>query len=213
MGLPADGLETLILTHFHFDHLGGFFMLLQGWSMAGRTAPLDVHLPEWGIPPIRQLLDASLHWDLKSPFEINWHPLVAGESFGVGTMSITPFATSHQAHWLEKETGKPDGAFETFGLVMEVDEKRLVHSADLGGVEDLSHVLELPADLLVCEMAHVTVEDLVSLGNSARLGHLAAVHLPPDLWERKEAIGEQLGRSLPEVYVSIPEAGDELVLE
>src|SRR5512137_2557480 len=41
-GLSADQLHTLVLTHFHPDHMSGVPNLLMGLWLMGRTRPLAI---------------------------------------------------------------------------------------------------------------------------------------------------------------------------
>ena len=44
-GLPWDAIDEIFLSHFHFDHLGGFFLLMQGMWLEKRRKPLPVAMP------------------------------------------------------------------------------------------------------------------------------------------------------------------------
>jgi UDP-N-acetylmuramyl pentapeptide phosphotransferase/UDP-N-acetylglucosamine-1-phosphate transferase/ribonuclease BN (tRNA processing enzyme) len=45
-GIKADDLDAIFITHYHPDHVGGLFILLQMLYLQGRTKSLPVFLPE-----------------------------------------------------------------------------------------------------------------------------------------------------------------------
>ena len=62
-GVQPDDLDGIILSHLHCDHVGGFFMLMQGFWLDQRTRDLTVHMPEEGREPVRRMLDAAYIFD------------------------------------------------------------------------------------------------------------------------------------------------------
>lgn len=46
MGMSADELDAIFITHYHPDHIGGVFILLQMLYLQGRSKPLALFLPE-----------------------------------------------------------------------------------------------------------------------------------------------------------------------
>ena len=50
--------------------------------------------------------------------------------------------------------------FNAFSFLFEHNGLRVGHSADLGKPDDLEPMLEKPLDLLVCELAHFSPEDM-----------------------------------------------------
>ena len=62
-GVQPDDLDGILLSHLHCDHVGGFFMLIQGFCLDRRTRDLTVHMPEEGLEPVRHMLDAAYIFD------------------------------------------------------------------------------------------------------------------------------------------------------
>ena len=63
--------------------------------------------------------------------------------------------------------------------------KRLIYSGDLGSAEDLRGVLDKPADLLICELAHFPPEELIGVLRGAQIGTLCLTHVSTELDERR----------------------------
>src|SRR5713101_2397913 len=60
VGLSPDVIDSIFISHLHSDHAGGFFMLMQGFWLAGRKKDLPVYLPACGVRPVRDVLRAAL---------------------------------------------------------------------------------------------------------------------------------------------------------
>ena len=71
-GIGPDAIDRVFLSHLHSDHLGGFFMLIQGFWLGKREKPLTVHLPAEGLEPVRRLLRAAYLFDGLLPFDLHF---------------------------------------------------------------------------------------------------------------------------------------------
>src|SRR5690349_2787874 len=94
-GLSYDAIDAIFLSHLHSDHIGGFFMYMQGMWLEGRRKPLRVYLPGKAIKPLREMLKTVFLFDEVLPFQLQLLPLHNGKSVSVGQVRITPFYTTH----------------------------------------------------------------------------------------------------------------------
>src|ERR1044071_5438278 len=62
-GLSYDAVDGIFISHLHADHIGGFFMLMQGFWLEGRKRDLSMHLPGGSVKPLRAMLQPSLLFD------------------------------------------------------------------------------------------------------------------------------------------------------
>jgi hypothetical protein len=121
------------------------------------------------------------------PFRLRFVPLRAGEPVVAGGARVTPFPTTH-LHSLQAAFQKnyPVG-FECYSFLIEAGRLRIVHSADLGAPEDLAPMLEGTVDLLLCELAHFSIEDLFRYLHGRDIKRIAFVHLAKKYWENIKA--------------------------
>lgn len=196
-GLSYEKIDALLLSHMHFDHTGGFFMLMQGFWLERRIKKLPVHLPAHGIEPMRNLLDAACLFQeiLSFPLEFRaWRdrqPLRQGEIF------ITPFLTSH-LQGFEKSYGKNyPGNFESYCFLLEGNGLRVGHSADIGQPSDLDPLVASPLDLLVVELAHYQPEELFSYLKNVSVRKIVFTHVGRPHWENMEALRKLAASMLP----------------
>jgi phosphoribosyl 1,2-cyclic phosphodiesterase len=79
IGEPADGLDAVVISHEHTDHISGLRMLA-----------LDAKLPIYISRPTRDVLswDISIH---------SIEHFAASEKFTIGDIEVTPFPVPHDA--------------------------------------------------------------------------------------------------------------------
>jgi ribonuclease BN (tRNA processing enzyme) len=88
-----------------------------------------------------------------------------------------------------------------------------VYSGDLGSPKDLHAILEKPVDLLICELAHFSPDELVSALRDASIGTLCLTHISNDLQERRGEIQMLFESELPGTEsVYLPEDGENIDL-
>ena len=90
-GVSAYRLHTVLLTHYHGDHILGLPDLLQTLSSLGRTAPLTVVGPA-GLEAVAAPM-AALAGPL--PFAVHWRQ-AGQEPFAAGPLTVTPFPLEHR---------------------------------------------------------------------------------------------------------------------
>jgi|TARA_B100000959_G_C14971397_1_gene619870 ribonuclease Z len=176
-GVQPDDLDGILLSHLHCDHVGGFFMLVQGFWLDQRTRDLTVHMPQEGLKPVRRMLDASYIFEELLAFNLDFKEISTGDTFHVGDIRITSYPTTHLAQLRESFTEKYPAKFEAFCFLMETDNATVGHSADIGALKDLEPLLQKPVDLLVCELAHVKPDELFTFLSNKKIGHVAFTHI------------------------------------
>lgn len=181
--LESDAIDRVFLSHLHSDHVGGFFMLLQGFWLGQRRKPLRVHLPADGIAPLRQMLKAAYLFDELFKFELIFEPLEAGRTVQHGMMEVTPYRTTHLDRLRRKFQGKHAGDYAAYSFLIEGGGFRIGHSADLGAVDDLEPLLRQPLDLLVCELSHFTPRRLFGYLRNRDIRQIVFTHLGRRYWE------------------------------
>jgi hypothetical protein len=204
--------DRILLSHLHADHVGGFFMFIQGLWLEKRRRALQVHLPTDGIEPIRRMLEAGCLCDEILPFRLGFEPLLDRQAFQVKQVRVTPFLNTH-LDGLKRVLQKTHPLrFEAFSFLFETEHFRVAHSADVGAMRDLDPLLDKPLDLLVCEVAHVRPEAMCEHLRGRPIRCLALVHFGRPQWARLTETRKLIQRLLPELTVLYPKDGQVISL-
>lgn len=174
-GGDLDGIDALLLTHEHPDHVAGFPLFMQKIWLAGRRRPIDVY----GIPPAlalaRRLWESfdTSGWEAFPP--IHWHDV-----------AIEPGVTVYEsAQW--RVTGTP-GRHSVPVLALRFESRDgggvVAYSSDGAPVDGIAR-LAAGADLLVHEATgdfpgHSTAAGAAAIAARAAVGRCLLVHLPPE---------------------------------
>lgn len=204
-GLSWDLIDQIVLSHFHFDHVGGFFLLMQGMWLEKRRKSLPVAMPRDGLEPVRQMLNVGMIFEELLAFKLSLAPLQAGKPLEVGQARVTPFPTTHLTGLKRQFQKKYPLAFEAFCFLLEAEGVRIGHSADLGQPSDLDPVVAEPLDLLLCELAHFHPEDLFAYLQGHSIKHLVLTHLGRPQQKRREAIRKNAAKMLPKCRITFAE--------
>jgi ribonuclease BN (tRNA processing enzyme) len=202
--LGYEIIDRIFISHLHADHVGGFFMLLQGFWLEQRKKPLHVHLPGDGVEPIRQMLRAGFLFDEVLPFQLVFEPLQAGRTVTHAGIRVTPFRTSHLDGFRRSFQTRYPGDYDAFSFLIETDRLRIGHTADLGAVSDLEPLVAKPLDLLTCELAHFKAEELFEYLKVRDIKHVLFMHLGRPYWEKLEQVRKLAAQMLPNFRLSFP---------
>ena len=209
-GLSYDAIDGIFLSHLHADHVGGFFMFMQGLWLEGRRKKLRVHMPRGAISPLKKMLQTTFIFEELLGFRLEFVPLIEREKISIKDTRITPFRTSHLDHFRSQFQKKYAGDFSAFCFLLERKKVRVGHSADLGKPEDLEPLFDKPLDLLVCELAHFTPEQILTYLTGKPVKRVAFVHVGESYRKDLPAIRRLAAKTLPGVEVSFPNDMEEI---
>jgi ribonuclease Z len=203
LGVPFSSLDAIFISHGHSDHLSGLPMIVQGAWLEGRTAPLPVYLPAELIEPIRIWLEAVYLPTKLIGFQIEflgWEQQPAGAvALDAGQLRVAVNYTTHLEGLRELIDPKALDRFLAYSLDLRWpgNGKRLIYSADLGEPRDLDALLTEPCDLLICELAHFTPEDLFAYLKDKPVHRLCITHLSAEFGAQAERIQALAVQTLP----------------
>lgn len=205
--------DAIFISHLHFDHSSGLFMLLQSMHLEKRKKPLKIFIPEDGAEIIQNLLKASSFVPEILSFELVFEKLQHSVPVFLNDVQILPVLNSHLDSFREKTGHKYGFKYESFSFYIKRGETKIFHTCDIGGIQDLEFVLKERIKALVCELSHVNPEQLFALLQNYKLEWLILVHLHRRYRRGIEELKMSANKLLPDTKCVIPEDGAEIFLE
>jgi ribonuclease BN (tRNA processing enzyme) len=203
-GLSYETIDRIFLSHLHSDHVGGLFMLLQGFWLEQRQKELTIHAPGDALEPLTQMLSATYLFPEVLPFRLRFEALVAAVPVPCGASEVTPYRTTHLDALRKTFQARYPGAYDAFCFRIKSGNRTIAHSADIGEPQDLGPLLKEPVDLLVCELAHFTPEELFKYLSGKKIGRILFTHLSRWNWERLPEIEKLAGQMLSGFNYAFP---------
>jgi ribonuclease Z len=170
-GLSADQLSTLILTHFHPDHMSGVPNLLMGLWLMGRTQPLVIQGLHVTLDKVHSLMNLFEWKDWPGFYQVTFEPVQSLAGSTILEMPDLCIQMSPAHHLVPsialKVTTQPGG-------------KTLVYSSDTSPSDAVAQ-LARGADVLVHEVAgafsgHSSPAMAGAIARQAGVGRLALIH-------------------------------------
>lgn len=141
LGIAANRISTILITHLHGDHFGGLvWWLIHANYVTGRTEPLTITGPV-GIEARFWTAAEALYPNARSTprrFALTFIEYAPESALTVNGLTVTPFEVSH-----------PSGA-PPYALRVAAGDKIVTFSGDTEWVESLVPAAH-EADLLICE--------------------------------------------------------------
>ena len=94
-GIQPEGLTAVLLTHGHYDHIGGLHSLLGYLKMKKRSLSLPVFLPRGCIEGLSLLCGFARDHSGKMPFSIDISELEDADEFSVGAFRAVSRSVPH----------------------------------------------------------------------------------------------------------------------
>jgi ribonuclease BN (tRNA processing enzyme) len=141
LGIARDGIDLILITHFHGDHFGGLPFFLLDAQFTRRTRPLTIAGPQGIKRNLTALMEALFENSSKTQqrFALEVVELAPQQSREFGAIKVTPYPVVHG------ESGGPFLAYRT-----EAEGHTITYSADTEWTDTLIPAAR-NADLFICE--------------------------------------------------------------
>lgn len=187
LGADPASLDTILITHFHGDHVGGLpAMILHQQIIAKRKRPLDILGPVGVERMFHSVMDA-MYTGFPLRLDLRFYELDAGVEHHIGGFQILPFPVDHQPESLGYRVTGPSG-------------RSLAFSGDARFTERLEPLFE-GVDVGILELSleaqpeggtsHVSLEELRAGRERIRAGRLFFNHLTDSLAMQVEGEGKR----------------------
>jgi len=95
LGVDANDLDAVVLSHHHGDHFLGLPFLILHWKYQGRTRPVRVIGPPGTEELARTICNSVYPGIFEIGFEIEWVTALPGVALRIGALELEPVAVEH----------------------------------------------------------------------------------------------------------------------
>jgi ribonuclease BN (tRNA processing enzyme) len=175
-GFDPVKLDRIFVTHSHPDHVVELPLLIQMLNLGGRKHPVDLYLPEEFVDPFERMLEAMYIFRSRLPYELRIVGYEEHFKFN-GPFELRAIANTHLKRYAPfvAQLGLPS-RLQCFSYDIEIRRKRIFHSGDIGGFEDIESQL-VGYDYAVLEAAHLDMNRLFEFLKVSNVGWLIITHL------------------------------------
>jgi ribonuclease BN (tRNA processing enzyme) len=141
LGIARDGIELILITHFHGDHFGGLPFLLLDAQFTRRTRPLTIAGPLGIKRKLSALMETLFENSSKTQqrFTLDVVELAPQQLHEFGAVKVVPYPVVH---------GESGGPFLAYRI--EAEGRVITYSADTEWTDTLIPAAR-NADLFICE--------------------------------------------------------------
>ena len=182
----SDGIDLILITHFHGDHFGGLPFFLLDAQFTRRTRPLVIAGPQGIETRLAQVMEAMFEHSSKTKqrFDLSVVALNPEESRTFGAVKVTPYPVVH---------GESGGPFLAYRI--EAEGRVITYSADTEWTEALIPAAR-EADLFIAEAYyydkivknHLSLTTLEAHLSEINARRLILTHMSDDMLGRLDAL-------------------------
>lgn len=192
LGIAREGIDLILITHFHGDHFAGLPFFLLDAQFSRRIRPLVIAGPHGIELRLRQVMEALFENSstTRQKFDLSVVALTPEETRTFGAVKVTPFPVVH---------GDSGGPFLAYRI--EADGRVIAYTADTEWTETLVP-LGRDADLFIAEA--YTYDKIIRnhLSLTTLEAHLAEIapkrliltHMSDDMLARIDELGREAAR-------------------
>ncbi len=169
-------IDSILISHLHADHFSGLASLITQMKLANKIEPLSIYVHSSNIEFIENYLLHSYLFREKMGFQLNTIPFEVDNEVRVAdNLVFKSKFNSHLDKYL-KNNKKNDLSFISLSFLVKDQQSSLIYSGDVGSEKDL-YLFEDKVDLLVSEISHIKLEDVLGLLNRNLYKKIILTHI------------------------------------
>jgi len=157
--INPKAISSILISHFHSDHIAGLPLLITQMKMNKRKIPLKIFVAEALKNSLISLLNLHHHFLELMPFPVEI--IGFNDAVAVSVNEYFSFKPIKNSHLKPKEELKNISAeyFSSFSFILMIGERNIYYSADVGKGEDFFSFNE-KINAAFLETTHINLESI-----------------------------------------------------
>ncbi|AFH48324.1 Ribonuclease Z [Ignavibacterium album JCM 16511] len=177
--VELNSIDKIIISHLHSDHFTGLAGLITNFKLDQRKKPIHLFTHQSNVPFIKNYLLSSLIIPERMDFEILFKEFTENEE--VNLSEDLKFVAKQNSHLdkykIHKKNYSLPSASPTFLFIHYG--KKIIYTSDIGSADDLLLFSE-PIDILICEISHIELNQLIDLAKKLNPSEIYLIHIPDE---------------------------------
>ncbi|OGU75801.1 MAG: hypothetical protein A2V93_06175 [Ignavibacteria bacterium RBG_16_34_14] len=197
-------IDGILISHLHPDHYTGLPSLIVQMKMSERKNPLYVFCDEINSQFIKEFIYQSYLFDDRLGFKVNVQSFKQDKNFEVTEgLNFTARQNSHLERNLSSDKSRRL-SFSCSSFLIRVSErsrlesgkeKNIFFTGDIAEQNDLYIFKDMKIDLMISEITHITVEELIEAFQKLKPQKLYITHLGEEDENKVSKLSYQLPAS------------------
>ncbi|MFH0735002.1 MAG: MBL fold metallo-hydrolase [bacterium] len=171
----TQNINSIIITHFHPDHLAGLPSLLIQMKLAGRTKPLTILVYHGLLLSLKKMLNIFNIFPETYPFDITFFALKEGLPKLDGGLEIKIKINTHIKP-KQNAVIYDKVEFVSFSLLIIKNDKKVVYTSDIGSINDLYLFNDNMVNCFITEISHISVEEFIKACEFIKTEEIVITH-------------------------------------
>jgi ribonuclease BN (tRNA processing enzyme) len=182
--IPVRKINSIIISHFHADHIAGLPLLITQMKIYRREEKLTLFVHHSLVETLKTLLRLFYHFPDKMNFELEIIPFDFDEEFNLfGNIKVLARQNKHLFDkYGDEESGKV--SFVSSGFLICNQINSIYFTSDISSPDELNLFKDKSPNFLITEAAHISIDDIIENYQLSKYTRVFLTHYPSDLKER-----------------------------
>jgi ribonuclease Z len=172
-----NSIDGILISHLHPDHFSGLSALIIQMKLTKRTTNLDIFINESLIEVVKDFIYHSYIFNDRIHFNINYIPIVYDNPYTIDkNFSFIAKQNTHLDSYKANDRAKRL-SFSCSSFLFALNSIKVHYTGDIGAAEDITLFKDFNADILISEISHITVQDVITAAGLLNIKKLVLTHI------------------------------------
>lgn len=179
--ISFSSINGILITHLHPDHYSGLASLIVQMKLSGRINSLQIIIHKKLKKTVKNYLLSSYLFKERANFEFLIETYEHNKIFRLNdSISFISKQNSHLNQYKNYSEGK-ELDFSCSSILFDLNKKNVLYTSDIGKKEDLYLFKNYKSDLIISEITHVSIEDVIEISNDMKPERLYLTHISDEM--------------------------------